>query len=875
MKKGNRKHVRLLAMAMSLAVVGMLAAFIALAAQPAPASAQDLCDGPLAPILPQCEDSTPPPPPSPGTPPPPTDATPGTDLPAGAMLESSSTSAGASVKLTLTIVDLPNNLNSGSWVEIYLEDDYQEPGSISRQDVVFIATNADGTLTKATNDGGTVTAAAVEIDDGGEIDGEDDAVVISARIPDMDPRDDSFGYPVQGQTLIMIVDSSAGIKNPTEATSNSTGYAIVEAGDDRGDVADAKLTDLLVKAKIGLSADDGGRGKAVTVTGSGFNNGTEATVYVQPNAIAMWWDGLDCEMMNDAVSPKSDEPQVGSDDPEASPASPYCAMYADLTADAKSVVKRAGLASEDVCQQIVDDGDSLGTDGVGGDDRFYVEFTVHQDEFDAGEVNYICAADNESPSNRLASAVKVFDVTPSLTISPDSVSSGEEVTLKPRDFNDATAEEPLAVSLNGGTAFVPKADGSDYVFDMPGGLSGVVQVSFKQGGDTKRETITVDPSSLTLNQTEVAPNQSIIISGSGFSEDSHVLVEKITIDGKMLAVDDAGIEGTLEDRHVVTTSSGQFTVTVNIWHDGAGNPALDADEYTIKVTDSNGYEGKTKITILEPTVMVMPLVAGPRDYITIRGANWPVTTSDDDHDVDITVDGKTRSASIDSTGRFNYSYQLSGGIDIGMEHDITVMFDGGTGGDIEETITFSVPSANVVVTPPAAAPGESIGLEITGMPIYERVTEVTIDGGNRLGGTAVNTNSEGDVSITGIVIPFADPGFYPVKIVVGTGGSAETAIVQLEILSESGVRGVASQLPEAVTELGDSLVRIFHFNSTSKVWTFYDPRPEFESLNTLTELAAGQPYSILVSETVENVVLNGKIRNLTCVGGDCWNQEVW
>ena len=95
--------------------------------------------------------------------------TPDTGTSAGTKLESSSTSGGASVKLTLTIVDLPNNLNSGSWVEIYLEDDYQEPGSISRQDVVFIATNADGTGTRATNDGGTVTAAAVEIDDGGEI----------------------------------------------------------------------------------------------------------------------------------------------------------------------------------------------------------------------------------------------------------------------------------------------------------------------------------------------------------------------------------------------------------------------------------------------------------------------------------------------------------------------------------------------------------------------------------------------------------------------------------------------------------------------------------------------------------------------------------
>ena len=423
---------------------------------------------------------------------------------------------------------------------------------------------------------------------------------------------------------------------------------------------------------------------------------------------------------------------------------------------------------------------------------------------------------------------------------------------------------------------------------MPGGLSGVIQVAAKRGSTRKTADLTITPSSLTLNQTEVAPNQSIIISGSGFSEDSYVLVEKITIDGEPLVVDESGVEEVTASEAqkanmpaddgkdaVKTTSSGQFTVTVNIWHDGAGNPALDADEYTIKVTDSNGYEGKTKITILEPTVMVTPLVAGPRDTITIRGTNWPVTTSDDDHDVDISIDGKTRSVSIDSIGRFNYSYQLSGGIDIGTEHDITVMFDGGVGGDIEETITFSVPSANVVITPLAAAPGESIDLEITGMPIYERVTEVTIDGGNRMGGTAINTDSEGDVTITGIVIPFADPGFYPVKIVVGTGGSAETAIVQLEILAESDVRGVTSPLPGAVMDLGDSVARIFHFNTNSKVWTFYDPRPEFEGLNTLTELAAGQPYWILVSENVENVVLNGRTRNLTCVGGDCWNQLVW
>ena len=919
MSNKTRKHIWPVSLVMSIAIIGALAAFLVLAAAPGSSSAH----GPDDPATHDCSGKQ-------GTQAGIHDAFTDSDHPKCVtdgngngsgngngngngnggtdpvtMLKSSSTSGGASVKLTLTIVNLPDDLNSGSWVEIYLEDDYQEPDSISRQDVVFIAMGGTDAQRRATNDGGTVTAAEVEIDHGGKIVRADDpattdedesrtdedVVVISARIPDMDPRDDNFGYPASGQKLVMIIDKAADIKNPTEQSDNSVGYSILQSGDDRAETAVVVLVDLPVKAKIGLSADDGGRGKEVTVTGSGFNNGTEATVYVQPNAIAMWWDGLDCPMMNAAVSPESDEPQVGSDDPEASPASPYCAMYADLIADAKSVVKRAGLASEDVCQQIVDDGDSLGTDGVGSNDKFEVEFTVHQDEFDAGEVNYICAADNESPSNRLASAVKVFDVTPSLTISPDSASSGEEVTLKPRDFEGGV----VTVSLDGketatfdvstdppttGGDFTLMKDGtSDYTFDMPGGLSGTVQVSFKQGGDTKRGTITVDPSNLKLSKTEVAPNETIIISGSGFSENSHILVKNIKLDGKSMAVDDAGTadgyddpdeEGTQNLKAVRTTSSGGFTATVSVWAMGEDNPALDDDDYTIKATDAEGFVGKAKITILEPTVSVMPEMVSPRDFITISGENWPISTSDDDHEVTIMVDRRNRSVNIDGNGRFRYQYQLRSNIGIGDEHEVVVEFES-DGGSIEEEATFEVHDAGIMLTPTEAAPGQTISLEVEGMPPYALVDHVNIDGVNRLGGQNLNTDRHGNVMITGVLVPYLDPGFYPVEVMVGE----ETRVVQLEVLSEAVVAGIAAALPGAVEDLGENLVRIFHFNTSSKVWTFYDPRPEFEGLNTLNELADGQPYWILVPETQENVVLNGRTRDLTCVGGDCWNQLVW
>ena len=178
----------------------------------------------------------------------------------------------------------------------------------------------------------------------------------------------------------------------------------------------------------------------------------------------------------------------------------------------------------------------------------------------------------------------------------------------------------------------------------------------------------MDPSSLTLNQTEVAPNETIIISGSGFSEDAEICVGDIKIDGKALKVDDAGTSKDNDnndiecddddkgDRYVSTTSNGEFTATVRIWsEDPETNPALDDDEYTIKVTDSEGFVGKAKITILEPTVSVMPEMVSPRDFITISGENWPISTADDDHEVKIMVDGRNRSANIDGNGRFRFT----------------------------------------------------------------------------------------------------------------------------------------------------------------------------------------------------------------------------
>ena len=829
MSKKTRRRIWPVSLVMSIAIVGALAAFIVLATNPGGSSAhggtphdcsdlssaaQGLHDAFANPNDPKCSDT--------GN----GDGTNGNGdgTPAGTMLKSSSTSGGAGIMLTLTIkaADM-EDLVAGDRIEIYLEDDYTVLDSISTGDVYFRVPGGG----VGQNNGGRVNAADVSIDDDDHFTTDKDDLAIAILVPDMDPRDDEFGYPVANRDLVVVIEKDAGIKNPTEQGEHSNGYSILTGSEADNAGPEVTLDVLNTWAKISLSASDGGRGKEVTVTGSGFNNGTSAEVFV-------------------LVAPAVDD--------DATP---------PVTAP--------------TCATVVSDGESLGTASVEGNDKFEVVFTVHQDEFDAGKMNYICAEDSEAGNPRPASAVKVFDMTATVTIDPTSAASGEEVTLKARDFGGPLDSISLGADAtwyadSRADAFtVKEIDGDDYIFDLPGGLSKSIQVAVKRGSTRKTTTLSVTPSSLTLSSTEVVPNETIIISGKGFSEDKKIMVSDIKIDGKGLVVDDAGTEGSGDDQYLETTSDGEFTVTVMVWHDGPGNPALDDDEYTIKVTDETGFEGKAKVTIKEPTVSVNPTIASPRDYITIRGENWPASNSDDDHEVNIEVDGKNRSANIDSTGRFNYQYQLSGSIGIGDDHDVVVTFDGGTGGDIEEETTFAVPSSNVVITPAAAAPGEMISLEITGMPIYERVDRVMIDGGNRLSGSAINTDSEGNVTVSGVLIPYADPGFYPVRIDVGS----ETAVVQLEILAEPRAAGVASALPGAVEELSDNLVRIFYFNDDSKEWTFFDPRAEFAELNTLTELADGQPYWILVSEDQKNVVLNGKTRNLTCVGGDCWNQIVW
>ena len=74
----------------------------------------------------------------------------------------------------------------------------------------------------------------------------------------------------------------------------------------------------------------------------------------------------------------------------------------------------------------------------------------------------------------------------------------------------------------------------------------------------------------------------------------------------------------------------------------------------------------------------------------------------------------------------------------------------------------------------------------------------------------------------------------------------------------------------ALAPMGDTLVRVFHFDRNLRKWSFYDPRPIFEKNVDLLEMVEGKIYWVEVVSS-QDVVLDRKMR--TFYRG--WNLISW
>ena len=817
-------------------------------------------------------------------------------------IKSSSTSASAGVTLTLTIASLDDDLEAGSSVVLFLEDDFVVPGSIAQSNVYFRAigdpTNTRNFDRASTNSGGRVYATdPIEISDDDHFGGDDDWD-IQVFLPDFNTGDDypNFDGPKAGQTLQLVILKSGGIKNPPEEGTHSVGYSVLDAGteNDSGPQKDDDNIDgapLRTNAKISLSDEDNTRGYELTVTGTGFNNGTSAAVHVLADEAVT--QDLDLLVNGRDVNGNGDFTDAGD-------------------------IPATDATKEQACSLILTQGQRAGIATVDSDDTVAVTFEVTVPIFKPGNQNFLCMVDGEGRDS--GTDVEQFKLEPSIRITPASASVGDTVTVNAQDFPTPRATltsvkianqvvwPESAVDQRFPENYVrsldPASIGSDgsatITFDMPGSVSdspleGTIRIDARWGGSitagtmtgggkdtggtTEDAKITLTGSSLRLSVGEARANDSVTIQGDGFGS-GYIAKDKITLDGVPVIVDEDSLN---DNDQVEVSNAGQFVATIYLWaagasRDGGDNPALIAGTHTIRVQDSEDFFGTVAISIVEPSITVLPNVRGPRQSLKVRGSDWPVDNQDSGAtvlqvSVTVEVGARERTYTVipDGTGRFVVEHQVSRNVAIPSTQQVRASY----GTQIVKTGSFEVPEATIDVNPTQGQPGDEVTLTVTGMPVRTEVDEITIGGANALGRRSFRTNGEGDVTAEDLAIPGLDPGTYSVVMKVGSGSSQTVAIGSLEVLPEGDADGVVSELPGALEALGDNLEAVFYFDNVSKEWSFYDPREEFADLNTLSGLVADQPYWILVGEAVDEVLLNENPRDLTCSNGDCWNLVVW
>ena len=176
--------------------------------------------------------------------------------------------------------------------------------------------------------------------------------------------------------------------------------------------------------------------------------------------------------------------------------------------------------------------------------------------------------------------------------------------------------------------------------------------------------------------------------------------------------------------------------------------------------------------------------------------------------------------------------------------------------------------------PNQAQPGDTISLSATDMKPYAEADYVKV-GGTAYNDPGANTDIDGNITIDDVLVPGLDPGTY--SVIINVDGTV--AIGELEVLAEGSAAGQSgARIARARVETVGR--RAWCACSTSTAWTkpgsFFDPQARVRGPEHADQHS--QWPALLDSRfrrTWKNVLLNNKTRNLTCVGGDCWNQIVW
>ena len=622
-----------------------------------------------------------------------------------------------------------------------------------------------------------------------------DESVVTLTVADMDADVDS-SQDLPAGTVTVIFRQSAGIKNPSEGGTNWN-VKVETSKDSVGNRVTSPDGDdtFGTVAVVALSGKSGKRGSTVTANGSGFKDGTTATVWLES----------------------------GTPDGTQGPGEPT-------------------LCTADVAKPA---------------DTFTCTFTVSASFTREGK-NYISARDGR---NNKSDEPAEYAVDAQIKPVPMSAAIGDKVTVQLRDFetNDAGAAEFTlgGVAVTKVDSFSMTDGSGDATITIPDGASlGTQSLRVVLGDDKPRANMTVLGAQVSVVPSTAVPNQSVTITGRGFSGGEEISdpdgdaanLSQILIGGSLLedwdninAGDTIGID-----------NGGSWVATIII---PVGAPATTAGTYELKVIDSMGRPGVTSITVPARTVTFDPPESRGGTTVTVSGAGWVASNSASGASSDIEVEyvsatgTSSARANPDSNGAFSTTIQVPRNAPIPSTNQVTVSYEVDGSSPVSEQVSHRVPGAEVSISP-SSGPGGTIAT-VTGVG-FRAFTSLDII---RVGETRVipspagaSVGRDGVLQTVTVLIPALDPGTLSVKVdVAGSIASTPFTITADDALPPPTEATTPAAAFAALIDSG-SLITVFRYNEDTQAYQSYDPDPANAGFNDLDTVNSGDIFWVRLSE---------------------------
>ena len=710
---------------------------------------------------------------------------------------------GDPAKITVTFVPESGLQGGIDSINLQFEDDVKFPSILQASQVTISATVvADNALVQGTaaGTGSTANPAGVIIQYTGT---PADEPLITLDLGDMDPAEGSAGFQGirAGATVTVVFQQSAGITNPTEAGGWGVSVSTSHLNGSNSDTSE----DFRFGRALSLSSASGTRGATVTVTGKGFKNGVTAVVWVE------------------------DEGDTSPDE-------------------------KTGAETE-LCNAL-----------ISGGDTFTCQFVVNASNFTAGVDRIINASDGRSQE---ADVKPVWELLGRVTAVPDSASIGETVSLEFVDFPAGAITRLQLGGVNllyhvddrpdGIRSFDPSTTGSVPLVIPDTAALGLQSLAAANGtSGTRRDTLTILGAQVTVTPSTVVPNQSVTITGRGFTSGGRISsghpLSRIQIGGTPITEWNK-ING---GNAIEIDNSGSWVATVVL---PVTVPVIDSGTYAVRIVDSAGRPGATNVTVPSRTVTFDPPESRVGSTVTVSGAGWIASnsaTGSANSDVEVRYDsggGDTSSrATPDSDGNFSATIRVPLNAAIPSTNRVTVFYTLPAGGTRSETVSHRVPGADLTISPVSGPGGTLATLTGVGFKAFTSVGLVTVDGIEVQPKPAgASAGRDGVLESITILIPALDPGTKTVKAIVGgTGVGGATVNTSFIITADDALPPPteATTPAAAFAALIDSgsLITVFRYNEDTQAYQSYDPDPANAGFNDLDTVNSGDIFWVRLSE---------------------------